>query len=217
MKLLTTLAVLLAAAPAAAGPAIPTSPPARHDRPASEVVIEAGMGAPLGDLGAHFETEPLGFGAGSGLELGFRWRWYVNRSLSLSPSFHFTDFHGFSGRDPDFGDYRIDCSTYRYTLELMWRTAPPDASLRPFVAVGAGLFRNRVTGYTKTFELAFDESVNTLGLTARAGFAVSELEFSVAYHLNRFSTWRYFDTGEDQAYDWDVIVLRGAWVLPFGD
>ena len=72
-------------------------------------------------------------------------------------------------------------------------------------------------GYTKEFTLSFDESVNTLGFSLRAGIEVAGLEFSAVYHVNRFRTWRYFRTGSEQQYDWDSFVLRGAWQIPFGD
>ena len=51
-------------------------------------------------------------------------------------------------------------STLRYSLELMYVMLDADTPVRPFVAASAGLVRNRVEGYYKTFEKAFDSSVN---------------------------------------------------------
>ena len=47
---------------------------------------------PLGDLGKDFNTTDLGFGAGNGLELGFRWRFHLSAGFSLAPYFLFSDY-----------------------------------------------------------------------------------------------------------------------------
>lgn len=206
-KLPAIILVLLAAGgPATAG-----------EGPPSGILVEFGRAMPLGDLADDFIAAPLGFGAEPGLEAGFRWRVHLSDGFSLAPAFHFTDYGNFSGTDADLGEYRLECSTYQYTLEAMLHTADPAATLRPFVAVAAGLYRNRSVGFTKTFERSFDESVNTFGGSLRAGLAVAEIELSVVYHLDRFSTWRFFRTGTEQAYSWDALVLRAAWAIPFGD
>lgn len=215
MKLLTVLLCLLPALAAAALP--PSQPPASSERPPSQVLVEGGVTVPKGDLGADFHGDPLGFGAHAGMELGFRWRLFLSPSLSVSPGFHFSDFRNLEGTNDDLGDYRVESSIYSWTVELMWHPGSRDAVVRPFAAVAAGLYRNRLVGYTKTFERSLDESINALGFNGRAGLALGELEFSVVYHVNRFSTWRLFDTGVDQDYNWDCLGARAAWVLPFGD
>lgn len=209
-----TLVLLL---PAAAAMAAGDAPPPPAGRPPSQVILEVGWATPYGNLGEDFNATELGFGATDGMQTGFRWRWYASEHFSLSPAFHVSDWGNLSGTNEELGDYRVECYTYAYTLEAMLRTSDPEAALRPFLGVAAGLFRNRVVGFTKTFTTSFDESVNTLGFALRAGFAVSDLEFSVVYNLNRFSTWRFFDTGIDQPYDWDNLSVRGAWSIPFGD
>ena len=217
MRLLPIVAV--AAALAAAGTARGAADGAYYisdGRPASDVVFEAGWAIPYGDLADDFRDTPRGFGGEDGLEVGFRWRLYVSDAFSLAPAFHFTDYGGFSGSSEELGDHRLDCSSYRLTVEAMIRMAEPGAAVRPFLAVSGGLHRNRVVGITKTFVTSFDESVNTLGAAARVGIAIGDLELSAVYAVDRFSTPRYFGAPESQDYRWDTLVVRGGWVVPFG-
>ena len=192
--------------------------------PGSQVLVEMGWARPLGDLGDDFDNTPLGFGASDGFELGFRWRKFFARNFSVSPAFHFSDYgdhedfieiYNDDGTLDELVEFEVSSTVYRFTLEFLYTLKDPDSSLVPFVGAGGGLYRNRVRGYYKIFEVPFDESVNTLGLQARAGFRVGELEFSAVYHLNRFSTWRYFRTGIDQPYSWDTFSVRMGWVIPF--
>lgn len=203
------LLVLLAAA--VAGPA------AAGDRPGGQVVVEFGLPVPYGDLGDDYLDAPLGFGASGGLEAGFRWRLPLSNLLSLSPAFHFTDYGGVAGTDPLLGGYILDCSTYAYTLEARLGAAGPGTRLRPFLALGAGLLRNRAVGTDKETGRGFDDAINTFGASLRVGVALDQLEISVLYRLNRFSTWRFFRADQAQDYAWDALVLRGAWAIPFGE
>jgi len=200
-----------------------------QERPGSQVLIEMGWAKPFGELGEDFEGTALGFGAGAGLEVGFRWRYYLSRSLSISPAFHFVDYKDHEGQYIEYGtdvggaetidyvDYRIANSSIRWTVEFLLATAEPTTTVRPFLALGAGVYRNRTQGFTKEFTVEFDNSINTLGVSLRAGIQVSTLEFSAIYHLNRFSTHTYFSNGRKQDYNWDSFVLRGAWAIPFAD
>lgn len=199
------LVLLAVAGPAAAG-----------DRPSGQVVVEFGLPVPYGDLGDDYLDAPLGFGAREGLEVGFRWRLPLAGALSLAPAFHFTAYGGVAGTDPLLGEHTLDCSTYAYTLEAMLGAMDPAAGLRPFLALAAGLHRNRAAGTDKGSGRGFDDSVNTFGASLRAGVAVDQLEISVLYRLNRFTTWRFFRADQEQDYAWDALVLRGAWVIPFG-
>jgi hypothetical protein len=208
MKLVT--AILLAAAIL-----VPQS--AQADHPPSQIVVEFGAAQPKGDLAADFYDTRLGLGAASGLELGFRWRYRFNDNFSLSPSFHFINYKDLRSTDPVVGDFRIPTSSFRYCLELMWVFGAADSGLRPFIAAAGGVYRNRVEGFYKTFEQAFDESVNTLGGSLRAGFRIAAFEVSVIYSVNRFATWRFFDTGFEEDYDWDNAGVRVGWIIPFGE
>ena len=91
----------------------------------------------------------------------------------------------------------------------------PDTAVRPFIAGSAGVCRNRTEGYWKTWEKAFDASVNTLGLGLRAGLLIGGFEFSAVYNVNRYDTWRFFNTGYEESYVWDNLVLRVGWIIPF--
>ena len=198
-------AVLLAAAiPALAG-----------DRPPSQVVFEVGYVHPYGNLAEDFFTEPLGFGIKEGLELGFRWRYRFSENWSISPSFHFIDYKNFSGENEEVGAYRIKPTTLSYGLELMYVMGGKDTVVRPLVAISGMVSRNRVEGYYKTWDKAFDSSVNALAAAARAGFLIGGFEFTAVYNFNRFDTWRFFNTGYEESYNWDNLVIRAGWIIPF--
>jgi len=183
--------------------------------PPSQVVFEVGYVRPFGDLADDFFNTELGLGIKEGLELGFRWRYRFSESLSISPSFHFIDYKNFKGENEGIGAYRIKPTTLKYSLELMYLMRSAGSSVRPFVAVNAGIFRNRVEGYWKTFEQAFDSSLNTVGFGGRAGLLVGGFEFSAVYNVNRFDTWRFFNTGYEESYVWDNMVFRVGWIIPF--
>ncbi len=183
--------------------------------PPSQVVFEVGYVRPFGDLADDFFNTELGLGIKEGLELGFRWRYRFSESLSISPSFHFIDYKNFKGENEGIGAYRIKPTTLKYSLELMYLMRSAGSSVRPFVAVNAGIFRNRVEGYWKTFEQAFDSSLNTVGFGGRAGLLVGGFEFSAVYNVNRFDTWRFFNTGYEESYVWDTMVFRVGWIIPF--
>lgn len=226
---LLSLAVALWTATAAAAPpgykpkggtTVPVGPEPVLERPGdlplSQVLLEAGWAKPYGDLGDDFVTAPLGFGAGDGMDIGFCWRVYLSQVLSLGPAFHYCSLGSFTTTVDPVGDVDIKSSVYAWTVELMLRTGASDALLRPFLAMGGGLYRNRVVGTTKDFLTPFDQSVNTLGWSARAGFAVGELEFSAVYNLNRFTSLRYFDPATEHDYNWDILELRVGWAIPLG-
>ena len=192
--------------------------------PGSEVLVEFGWAKPLGDLADDFNETPLGFGARDGFELGFRWRKFVTRRFSIAPAFHFSDYGNHEdfiaiyeddGTLDELVEIDVSSTVYRYTIEFLYTLRDPDRGFVPFIGAAGGLYRNRVRGYYKIFEIPFDESVNTLGLQGRLGFRVDQLEFSAVYHLSRFSTWRFFRTGIDQPYSWDTFSVRMGWIVPF--
>jgi hypothetical protein len=184
-------------------------------RPPSQVVVEFGYVNPYGDLADDFSTTEKGFGIKSGIEMGFRWRYYLSGSLSISPSFHFVDYKNYSGENDEIGAYRIKPTTLLYGLELLFFLMDEDTTLRPFVGGSAAICRNRTEGYWKTWDKAFDASVNSLGFGLRAGVQVLGFEFSAVYNVNRFETWRFFNTGYEENYDWDNLVIRAGWIIPF--
>jgi len=190
---------------------------AAGDRPPSQVLIEGGWARPYGELAQDYTETALGFGAGDGLELGFRWRYHFSRTVSLSPAFHFMDYRNFNSTDEVIGDYRISSSSLRYTLELMIIQGDVTKAARPFLAFSGGLYRNRVIGFNKNLIEPIDESVNTLGFAVRGGVQLGPFEFSAVYSLNRFSSWQYFQTGVEEDYNWDNFSVRIGWIIPFSD
>lgn len=194
---------------------LPGTPAAAGSRPPSQVIVEFGYVNPYGDLADDFFTTAKGLGIKGGFEMGFRWRYHFSGSLSISPAFHFVDYKNYSGENDEIGAYRIKPTTLFYSLELMYFLVNPDATFRPFVAGSAGVARNRTEGYWKTWDKAFDSSVNAAAFAFRAGLQVASFEFSVVYNVNRFNTWRFFNTGYDESYVWDNLVLRAGWIIPF--
>jgi len=185
------------------------------DHPPSQVVVEVGYVHPYGDLADDFLTTPLGLGIKEGLEVGFRWRHRFSESLSISPSFHFVDYKNLKGENSEVGAYRIKPTTLLFGLELMYILRDPDAAVRPFFGGSVALCKNRVEGYYKTWDKAFDSSVYILGFGGRAGLLLGQFEFSAVYNVNRFDTWRFFNTGYEESYVWDNLVLRVGWIIPF--
>ena len=183
--------------------------------PPSQVVFEIGYVKPHGNLAEDFLTTDKGFGITQGLELGFRWRYRFSENWSISPAFHFTDYKNYSGENEEVGAYRIKPTTLLYDLEFMYVMGGPDTFFRPLLAVSGGISRNRVEGYWKTWDKAFESSVNALTVAARAGLLIKGFEFTAVYNLNRFETWRFFNTGYEEDYDWDNLVLRAGWIIPF--
>jgi hypothetical protein len=187
------------------------------ERPPSQVLVEAGWARPQGDLAQEFGGSELGFGAGDGLELGLRWRYYLSRRFSLAPAFHFMDYRDFKSTDAELGDYRLESSSLRYTLELMFVAGVETDLARPFLALAGGLYRNRFNGYDKALVTPIDQSINTLGFAARGGVRLGSFELSAVYNVNRFASWRYFETGREEDYNWDNFSVRAAWIIPFSD
>ena len=208
LKILTGLTV----AAALLGAALPAS---AGGNPPSRVVFEVGYVKPYGNLAEDFFETPKGFGIDQGLEIGFRWRYRFTENWSISPSFHFIDYKNFSGENEEVGAYRIKPTTLLYGLELMYVMGGKNSALRPLVAISGAVTRNRVEGYYKTWDKAFDSSVNALSVAARAGFLLGGFEFTAVYNVNRFETWRFFNTGYEEDYNWDNLVLRVGWIIPF--
>jgi len=189
--------------------------PASAERPASQVGVDAGWARPYGDLAREYQGTALGFGAGEALQLGFFWRYHLSPTVALSPAFHFVDYRDFKDTDSTLGDYRISASSLRYTLELMLIQRDLARSVRPFLALSGGLYRDRVVGFNKTLSQPFDRSVNSLGFAVRGGVQVGPFELSAVYSVDRFSSWQFFQTGEVVPYNWDNFAVRAGWLIPF--
>lgn len=182
-----------------------------------QVILEGGLAIPYGNLSDDFHSTPLGFGATNGYEGGFRVRFHLNSWLSLSPAFHFINPGDFSSENDEYGEYSLQANSYRYTVEMMMAKVEPRFGMQPFLACGVGLFRNRFQGFTKPFVQEFDRSVNTLGFSARAGVRVKEFELSCVYNFNRFNSYQFFDGDHEFDYNWDTMILRLGWIIPFSN
>ena len=186
------------------------------NRPSSQVVVEGGLAIPYGDLSDDFENTRLGFGASNGYELGFRLRLHLSQTFSISPSFHFVDFGNYNGVSEEVGDFRVPSSSLRYGVEFMVMSPyRSPGKLRPFLAAGVGLFRNRVQGFYHSYIQAIDESVSTFGVSVRGGVQIIGFEFSLVYNVNRFDTWHFYRSDVSEHYNWDSITARAGWIIPF--
>ena len=187
------------------------------DHPPNQVTIEAGVSFPYGQLGADFERTRLGLGATEGLEIGFSYHMNLSETVTIAPTFLFLDYGNYKGFNEEVDEFFIQSSSYRYLVEF--RVTRPGSFKTPrlFLGVGAGLFRNRVTGFYQDYVKAVDKSVNTFGVSLRAGVQIIGLEFSVVYNINRFNTWLLFESDYRERYNWDTINLRAGWLIPFGD
>lgn len=214
MKRLPLLAFMIVMLSLATGPAAAQA--TGFERPSSQVLIEGAYIVPGGDLAADFPWTHLGLGAKPGYSIGFRWRYFMTPSLSISPAFHFGKFGSRTGTNNETDDWSLNCSSYRYTLELMVLKPGKASSFRPFLAAAWGIYRNRVVGFQQDFVEEFDSSVNSLGFQFRAGGRLGPLELSLAYSFNRFHTWQFFDTGYEEVYVWDNMALTLGWDIPLG-
>lgn len=193
-----------------------SAPPAFAERPPGQVIIEAGLTVPYGDLGDGFENTRLGFGAGNGFEAGFRYRLHLSPTFSVSPSFHFVDYENFTGIHPEIDEYRIQTSSLRYAVEFMIMSEYRSFGRpRPFLAAAVGLYRNRVQGYYQDFIEAVDESVSTLSVSFRGGVQILGFELSLVYNVNRFNTWQFYRSDFRERYNWDNLGVRAGWIIPF--
>jgi opacity protein-like surface antigen len=179
------------------------------------ILVEVGLAMPYGDLNDNFEDTPRGIGADNGYELGFRYRFHLTPSFSVSPGFHFVDYQNFDGVHPEVDIYSVEATTLRYTVEFMVKSAArPEGGLRPFLAAGVGLSRNRAQGYLRDFTERSDESANALAWTFRGGVQLGSFELGMVYIVNRFDSWHIHDSDVLEKYNWDTVSLRAGWILP---
>ena len=130
------------------------------DKPDNQVIFEVGISKPYGHLGADFDRTRLGLGATTGLEIGFSYLMHLSQTVSVAPMFLFLDYGNYNGYNEEVEDFRVQSSSYRYTVELRVTMPGGDKTLRPFLGLGGGLYRNRVTGFYQDYYKALDQSVN---------------------------------------------------------
>lgn len=180
------------------------------------VVLEGGAVRPLAELGAEFNPGQHGLGQDDGYEAGVGVRIPVADAWTLSPAFHFVDF-GRHELEPDQNEpWRTEAISYRTTAELAWCPPVERGPLRPLLAIGGGLYRNRVVGYYDDPEIEErDDTVNTFGWYLRWGFRSDAIEVSFLAHRNTVRTWRWFETDTRARYDWNNLAVRFSYLLPW--
>ena len=190
-------------------------PAVAGENPSSQVIVEGGLTIPFGNLDDDFGKTRLGFGATNGFEAGFRFRLHLSSTVSVSPSFHFVDFGTYYGVHPEIEEYSIMTASLRYSLELMVMSEYKSSGRpRPFLALAAGMYRNRIQGYYQDFHQEIDESVSTLGVSFRGGVQIVGFELSLVYNVNRFNTWHFYQSDYRERYNWDNLSLRLGWIIP---
>ncbi len=182
----------------------------------SQIIIEGGLLFPLGDLGAELDKASQGLGAKTGYEIGFRLSLPVTSVFSVSPGFHFADFKSHIFADDAEQEYKTEALCYRFSIEGMLKKSTGGWKIQPFLAVAAGLYRDRVVGYydDPTAEKQ-NASINSLGYSVRLGLAFHNFELSSVMNYNRVETWHFFKTGIKEDYNWDHWGLRLGFFLPW--
>jgi hypothetical protein len=179
--------------------------------PGNELVFEGGLAEPLNDLKEDFWSSDIGMEAGTGYELGLRYRYYVGSHWAVSPAFHYVRFGSYSGvgdfpEGDDLG-FNIRASQYRYGLDLQIFLGSPHVEVRPFLTGGAALshniYRDQLQGYG-----IYKESVDTPAFNAGVGLKLGILEVSGTYHFNRFSTSKLTSGPDKVDFNWDYAIVR---------
>lgn len=185
--------------------------PLRRGPDTSEVVIEGSAVQPFGDLGADW-TEPAGFQAGQGWDVGFRFRQRFPAGWAVSPSFHYVEFGNHLTDDTASGLADVGAKMYRYGIDVQYFFPAEYGRPQLFFSFGAALVRNKLRiDYLDTEEY-FADGVNSVAGAAGVGVRIGNFEISGEYDLNRFSTARFISDQED--LNWDYAILRVGIALP---
>lgn len=180
------------------------------------VVLEGGAIRPLSELGAEYAPGQRGLGQSDGFEIGLGLRVPVADAWTVSPGFHYVDFGRHEWIDEAEEAWRTEAISLRTTAELMWCPPARRGPLRPLLAVGGGLYRNRVVGYYDDPESTErDDTVNSFGYYVRWGIRSGALEISFLAHRNVVRTWRYFEGEKRGKYGWHGLAVRVSYLLPW--
>jgi len=181
----------------------------------SEVLLEGGVAEPRGDLAdSWYSPTGRGFGAETGYEVGFRFRYFATPAVALSPSFHFVDFANFMSVDNDGYGFEVQTSILRYSMDMQLFMGTNYAKLRPFFSVGAVLNNNRYRDFTEFDNSDYKANVYSLGGAAGGGFRAGIFEISVIYNFNRFTTVRLDPDGLKRTYNWDYLSVMAGFSFP---
>jgi hypothetical protein len=178
--------------------------------PGHELVFEGGLAEPMGDQKDEYWTTDNGMEAGTGYELGLRYRYYAGSNWAVSPSFHYVRFGSFS----DVGDFpqgaglgfEIRSSLYRYGLDFQFFTGAPNAQVRPYLTAGVALAHNIYRDELQ-YNGVFKESVNTPSFSAGLGLKMGVIEACGTYHFNRFETSLFTGGPGKTEFNWDYATV----------
>lgn len=178
-----------------------------------EVLMEAGLTLPQGDLAAPADSTYTGFGAGSGYLLGLRTRIYLSPGFALAPYISYTEF---KEAEVDFYDREILIQTkiISFGLDATYVKPGPFTRVRPMLAAGVALARNKYRDEDVENETFYKAGVNVLTWSLTAGLRWQDWELAASFQLNQFSTARFYPTGVPQDYDWSYVAIRLGYVLP---
>jgi len=195
------------------GAALPRGPET-FDR--LEVLLEAGLVEPLGDLGAGFATTDHGMGAELGWSAGVRTRIYLTGRLTVEPSFTYVEIGDYDGINADGSTFFVRPTLLRYGLDLGWVGPGTHGQVRPVAGLGAAVVRNRYHDEAPDDETFYEAGVNNLAWSLRAGVRWQDLELSLQYEFNRFRTGQFAADLRDRDHDWNHLVVRLGYRLPTG-
>ncbi len=179
-----------------------------------EVLLDAGLALPLGDLGASYGWTDRGLGAEHGYLLGLRLRFYPAARFVLSPAFNYIEFGDHDGYDLAVDPYSIQATTLRYGLDAYWLPDNGGGRVQPLLGGGVAVLRNR---YREEFEgpgTTYDAHVNTLAWSLQAGVRLSDWELVCSYEVNRFTTGQLAADGAPLPYRWHALLVRVGYKLP---
>lgn len=178
-----------------------------------EILMEAGLALPQGDLSAPADTTFQGFGASSGYLLGLRTRIYLSPGFALAPYLSYTEFKEaeveFYGRET-----LIQTKVINVGLDATYVKPGPDTRVRPLLAAGVALTRDMYRDEDVEDETFYKANVNLLTWSLTAGLRWRDWELSAYYQFNQVDTARFYPTGESRDYDWNHVVVRLGYVLP---
>jgi hypothetical protein len=193
--------------------ALPDAADARplRGRGHAEVIVEGSAVQPGGDLAAEW-TEPAGFQAGLGWEVGFRFRQRWPAGWAVSPSFHYVEFGGHLVDDPVEGLMDVGTRLYRYGVDVQYFFPTRRNAPGLYLSFGAALVRNKFQVDFLDYDEYLDNGANSVAGAIGLGARIGNFEISGEYNLNRVRTSRFI--AEEDQLNWDYAVLRVGIALP---
>lgn len=179
-----------------------------------EVLLDAGLTMPLGNLGAGFTHTQRGLGAGAGYLIGLRLRFYPAAHLVLAPSFSYLEFGAYEALDADGDEFAIEARGLRYGLDVLYLAPDSGQRVRPFVGGGVAIVRNMYRELFDADEFQYDAGVNSIAWSVQMGVRIGPLDLTLLYESNHFATSLLSFSGERHQYRWNHLLLRAGYRLP---